>query len=290
MDEARKVKDEIDASTLLQLLVITYQEHAIEQINFARNSLLSSRDFTQELANVFVNVKTSYANFRSLYERERKKTLEKRKNGKEVLVLISANNKLYGDIIPKVNTLFVEQAKKQTADIVVIGRRGRSMIEQMRLGKPYQYFDIRDDHFTLDTLKPAIAYLYPYEKVTVFYGKFLNILSQDAVASNISGDLPPEQQQQPTEARETFIFEPSLEAVLSFFEGQIFSVLFNQTLREAQMARYASRIKAMESARNNLEGNLTRLTQEQRRLTAMKQNKKQLQLLAGKALWGTGAH
>lgn len=285
MDQARKVKDEIGANSLLQLLVVTYQEHAIEQINFARSSVLTSREFASELSEVFINVRTSYESFiQNLLERDKKQKNVEKKNGKEALVLISSNNKLYGDIIPKINSLFIEQARASDADIIIIGRRGREFIEQAHITKPYQYFDVPDDHFSFEMLKPAISYLLPYKKTTLFHGKFLNILSQDAVLSNISGDLPQEKKSQ--EEKQDFLFEPSLEAVLSFFETQILAVLFNQTMHEAQLARYASRIKAMETAHNNLEDQFEKLRQKQRRFKAMQTNKKQLQLIAGKNLWG----
>src|SRR5258708_72910 len=187
MDQARKVKDEIGANTLLELLVQTYQEHAIEQINFARSSVLTAREFAQQLEEVFFNVKTSYESFlKTLLERDKKKLASDHKNGKEAIVLISANNKLYGDIIPQIDNMFLEQIKKSRSDIVIIGRRGREFIEQMKVTNPYEYFDVPDDHFTLYTLKPVIFYLFPYKKVTVFHGRFINILTQDAIGSIIA--------------------------------------------------------------------------------------------------------
>lgn len=290
MDQGKKVKDEIGANGLLQMLVQTYQEHAIEQINFARSSVLTSREFAQQLQEVFVNVKTSYASFiQTILERDKKKNFGENKNGKEALVLITSNNKLYGDIIPKIDELFLNNLQKSKADIVLIGRRGKDFLEQMGVDRAYQYFDVPDDHFTIELLKPVITYLLPYNKVTVFHGQFINILSQDAISDNVSGDTLGEEQKKPTQEKQDFLFEPSLEAVLAFFENQIFSVLFNQSMHEAQLARYASRIKAMETAHNNLEERLKVLKQQARRLRAMQINKKQLQLLAGKSLWGSGA-
>jgi len=72
---------------------------------------------------------------------------------------------------------------------------------------------------------------------------------------------------------------------MEFFESQILSMLLNQTVSEGKLARFASRIKAMEFAQNNIEKKLSILSYRERRLRSMGMNKKQLQLFAGRSLW-----
>ena len=83
MDKKNKLKEEIETSGILQMLMQAYQEHAIEQINFSRNSVLTSRQFSDELAEVFYNVKTSYENFLT--------TLLKKGKGKQICLLTVVN-------------------------------------------------------------------------------------------------------------------------------------------------------------------------------------------------------
>ena len=115
------------------------------------------------------------------------------------------------------------------------------------------------------------------------YGKFNNIITQEPTSGSLTGDMPKEQVKQ---GETNFIFEPSVENIMEFFESQIFSMLLDQTISEGKLARFASRIKAMESAQNNLQKQLDILASKQRRLRGMEINKKQIQLFAGQSLWG----
>jgi len=44
------------------------------------------------------------------------------------------------------------------------------------------------------------------------------------------------------------MFEPSLEEVMRFFEHEIFGSLFDQTMRESQLSKFAARVVAMDRA------------------------------------------
>ena len=130
MEQPAKLKEEITVSNNLKLLTKAYQEHAIEQINFARYSVLASRDFVEQLEAVFYNVKASYRKALLTGKLKGKKmTKNLNKNGKEAIVLLTANTKLYGDIIPKVNRSFLETAKVSSADMIIIGKQGKNFID-----------------------------------------------------------------------------------------------------------------------------------------------------------------
>lgn len=286
MEQRRKIKEEIMMGTNLRMLTRTYQEHAIEQINFARYSVIASREFSDELEEVFINVKTSYrrALQRLLAGKKSDKTTLpiRQKNGKEILVLITANNKLYGEIITKICKLFYQEARYSNADIAIVGKQGKNYIEGTGLQKKFQFFDVPDSNVTDVELNPILTTLLEYDKVTVFHGKYNNMVSQEAVEAYVSGDIPEKEQ---IDSKEDFLFEPTVDNILEFFEKQIFSLLLNQTIQEAQLARFASRIKAMELAQQNMGRWLDELAQRERRLKNALINKKQLELFAGRSLW-----
>ena len=83
-----------------------------------------------------------------------------------------------------------------------------------------------------------------------------------------------------------FLFEPSIEYVVDFFENQIFSIILSQTVSEAQLARFGSRIQAMETAQNNMQKLIEKIARRQKAVKALEINKKQLELFAGRRLWG----
>jgi ATP synthase F1 gamma subunit len=286
MQAQRKIIDEIGVNRQLKMLTQAYQEHAIVQINLARFSVLSSREFMDELSEIFFNVKNSYEIYlKSLSGSEKQRHKDRiRKNGREVLILLSSNGKFYGDLVNKVCRLFAEQVKTTDADILIVGNEGRKFYAGTGIQKPYTYLDLPDTTITLEMLKPLIQAIIGYQKATVFYGKFANIIDQTAVQTSLSGELP-QSAKTSDKAKQDFLFEPDLEKVMEFFESQILSMLLNQTVSEGKLARFASRIKAMEFAQNNIEKKLSVLSYRERRLRSMGMNKKQLQLFAGRSLW-----
>jgi len=84
-----------------------------------------------------------------------------------------------------------------------------------------------------------------------------------------------------------FLFEPSLEKILAFFETQIFTSMFKQTVHESHLSLFASRINAMESALQNITSQLIILGSEKRRTKKLMDNKKQLERVAGRLLWAS---
>lgn len=294
MGKHTELTKDINVNEQFKMLTRSYQEQAIGQINFARYSVLSSRQFATELDEIFFNVKTSYKN--SLLKKSRLKGGSQEQNKtqiglpnikkgkKEVFVLITANTKLYGDIILKTCQLFAERAKESEADLIIIGKRGKDYIVEHGIKKQYTYFQVPDTNITIDLLKQITTALLAYDKVRVFYGKFNNIVSQVPAEGYLTGYLPDNEQGK--KDRENFLFEPSIEEILIFFESQIFSILLNQTMQEGQLARFASRIKAMEQAQINIQKQFERLSRLEKRLKNMEMNKKQLEILAGRSLWG----
>ncbi len=77
-----------------------------------------------------------------------------------------------------------------------------------------------------------------------------------------------------------YFFEPSLRKILEFFETSVFTSLFTQTVHEAELARLASRIKAMEEALGNIEKTEGQLNAEMRRIDKALQNKRQLDTIS----------
>lgn len=313
MAQQKQLREDIAINKDFKLLTRSYQEHAIGQINFARYSVIGSREFAQDLEEIFTNVKIAYKS--KIIKKDLKNIVKK--NGKDVWILITANNKLYGDLILKICQLFAGHVKMSSAnkvDLVIIGKQGKNFIDLMNLKRPYKYYEVPDLNVTVEYLKEICANFLYYENVIVYYGKYNNLISQTPIISSIAGDMEeyPDQQKdaaKPNDNRpvagikqqfaekpisnasivdikkKNYIFEPKIEDILVFFEKQILSILLNQTIQEAQLARFASRINAMEIAQNNIQTQLTKLKRKEKMFKNMEMNKKQLELLSGRTLW-----
>ncbi|MGI8419440.1 MAG: F0F1 ATP synthase subunit gamma [Candidatus Levyibacteriota bacterium] len=290
MPQRKILIEELEALNSLKDLAESYEEIAVVRMQKIKESVLKTRKFLESISDVFVDLKSSYGReVQELLEKMKKgdthilPTLQK--NGKNLIVYLSANGRLYGAVTQKTYKLFITAAKKSDqnkTDIVIIGHAGKEMYENSGTNKPFTYFDIPDTTVDIDHIKKLMQKFLQYEEVSVFYGKFGNVVQQTPIQTSISGgdifetEIP---MQVPREDR--FIFEPTLEKILHFFETQIMANLFSQTLLENQLARHASRVSAMEVALVNIEEESKKLHQQQVQMKHLAQNKKQLETISG---------
>jgi ATP synthase F1 gamma subunit len=294
MAQRKIVIEELEALNSLKELAESYEEIAVVRMQKIKESVLKTRRFLASISDVYVDLKTSYG-------REVKELLEKmkkgdkrilptlQKNGKSLLVYLSSNGRLYGSVTQKTYKLFIEEVKKEhipAVDIVIIGKAGKEMFDNSGIKKPYEYFEIPDTTVEIDHIIKLMQKFLQYEQVNVFYGKFGNVVKQTPIETSISGEDIFETETPVDIPREDrFIFEPTLEKILHFFETQIMANLFSQTLLENQLARHASRVSAMEEALVNIEEESKKLHQEQTKIKHLMQNKKQLETMGGLLLW-----
>lgn len=290
MPQRKIVLEELEALNSIKDLAESYEEIAVVRMQKIKDSVLKTREFLASLSDVYVDLKSSYG-------REVKELLEKmkkgdkhilptlQKNGKTLLVYLSSNGRLYGAVTQKTYRLFIDavkDSKDKPVDIVIIGHAGKEMYENSGVGKPFEFFDIPDTTVDITHIKQLMAKFLQYEQVSVFYGKFGNVVKQTPIESSISGQDIFETETPMQVAREDrFIFEPDLEKILHFFETQIMANLFSQTLLENQLARHASRVSAMEEALVHIEEETKKLHAEQVRIKHLMQNKKQLETVSG---------
>jgi ATP synthase F1 gamma subunit len=284
-----KITTELELVGTLKMLAEAYEEVSVLKMQKVRGSVLATREFLDGLGGIFVDVKKNYG---QKIERmiDRKKmaphaTFSTRShNGKTLIVFLSANSKFYGDIVRRVFEVFLADVKKKDADILIIGKSGKEMMDQSGFKKEYNYLELGDTQVGLEDLRPIIEKLVEYEKVDVYYGRFSNMVNQLPTIANVSGQgiLESQAEVKVEEVKETvtpYAFEPSVEKILDFFESQVFISLFKQTVNESELARLASRIRAMEEALGNIERLEPKIKREGRIMNKAMQNKKQIEVM-----------
>lgn len=283
------LENEIENLIGLSDMVLAYEEIAASRIKNSRSTVLNNRIFMSEIREIFEEVISSYRKqVEALMKTKKIKNSDEfsfiNKNGKTLYLLISANTGLYGGLIKRTFDLFIENSKNMTSDKAIIGKLGLSMWEQTKIKEKYYYFDFPDQSVDSKILKEILNFLISYEKVVVFYGQFQNLIKQDATFSDISGNTRSEKA--PTRGVVKYFFEPSLGKILEFFEKQIFASIFEQTVRESQLAKIASRLTTLDNASENISKKLLLLTSQENRSMHHEQNKKQLETFASRILWG----
>ena len=269
---------DIEYSESLKIVMETYQEIAASRMQHVRTSVISSRDFLLSINIVFQQVKSSYKT-----NNLPKKNFIKY-NGKTIFILISANTGLYGDIIARTFDLFAKEIRKEQGDIAIIGRVGLKQFQEAFPKRNFMYFELSDDKIDLETLKKIIPHLIQYEKVLVFYQQFQNIISSQPIITSVSGDILPMDK---IDSGIKYVFEPSLDKVMEFFEQQISGSIFEQTVYESQLAKFSSRMVALDKATENIQKNLKQIMLQKERIKHQAINKEQNQRLASMRLWTT---
>lgn len=295
MQSKQIITNEFNTLATLKTLAQAYEQISVMRIQRVRGSVLTTRDFLIGLADIYKDVKRSYkAEVDRLTKQHKnaKITLSgMNKNGKTVSVLLSSNNKLYGDIVARVFNLFIQDQKGTPTDVAVIGRVGKNMYELKNPGRNFTYFELPDQNASLTDIAPIFRFIVQYEKILVYYGRFVNIISQEPAVSEVSGeesliDQPLEKEEE--QEKTPFFFEPSLTEILGFFENQVFASILKQVVDESELSRLASRIKSMEDSLSSIEKEETQLNKLYLRSMRASEGSKQLQRLSGIALWQKG--
>jgi len=273
----RRGKAEVVELSNLKSMVRVTGEIASGRMQKARDGVLYRREYLDELREVFSQVHRSFLQEHGQDEQataSRFTTLSH--NGKTVAVFISANTRLYGDLLTRTFERFWEDVSTSGAEITVVGRVGVQMVKAKDSQRPLTVFELVNETITPEEMKRLVAHLVPYEEIHVFYGKYINPVRQEAEQFTISSELSMKEEEQQATPVVEYIYEPTLEAVLSFFEAQIFNTLFDQTVVEATLAKYAARFAAMDRAEQQID---KRLKETEKRLRLFKHreaNKKQL--------------
>lgn len=285
----RILDGEINNLVGLSNMIQAYEEIAAGRIMHSRQSVLSNREYIDELNVIFQEVISSYKKEAELLLKNKKhKNADDlsfiNKNGRTLLLLVSANTGLYGSLVKRTFDLFAQSQDSSVSDRAIVGKLGLSMWQNTRRKEKYFYFDFPDQNVDDESLKKILDFIVGYEKIIIFYGRFQNLVNQEATASDISGNTLPSETNKTQNIK--YLFEPSLGKILEFFEKQIFASIFEQTMRESQLAKIASRLTTLDQASVNISKKLSIFTEEKGRTLHRQQNKKQLETFSSRVLWG----
>ena len=271
-------------------MVATYEEIAVMRIQRIRKSVLATRTFYQKLSKVFADVRMSRQREVVRYLTKKKKGAQKKgeESVKEVKVLLSAQERFSGGLTRAVVRQLINSLIDRPTDIIVIGDAGRDLLVELRPELKFDYYDLPDFKSPAGALLPIVTTLQKYEKITLYYGRFVNLVDQIPAMTRLfeeigwhgSGTIL-----RGGKHELYYLFEPELSEVVDYFNQQIFAMLFKQTVDESRLAQLGSRITAMEQATNKIDEKLKRLALQQRREYKKVNNDKQRQRMSGLALW-----
>lgn len=170
-------------------------------------------------------------------------------NGKTILILISAEAGLSGDLDQRLIETMQEHYRPDTTDIIVLGSHGANLLTQR--GIPFiRFFQVPESDEYID-VSPVIEAVLPYARTIVYYEEYVslgvqNIKSIDLISSVKSMS---EGVDEDVITPEDTIFEPSLDEIADEMEGTMMTLALSQTILESSLAQAASRFNAMAVAK-----------------------------------------
>lgn len=278
MPVLRKIKENLKTLSTIETITKNYQEIANLKMNKIRQRVLNNREFIEELFRVYTLAKRSIKK----WEARKKEKLFIKGQKKRVIVFLSSNERFYGTLILDIWREILNYLTEKEADLVVVGKIGKYLAERSGFGHKMFYFELNDDNPEKERIKEIIQFVKNYEEIIIFHGKFQTILSQKIVQTNISGEVGSERELAKVKS---YLFEPSPEAILEFFETELISAFFNQAIFEHQLSRYAARTVAMYQASQKIKERKRELEKESKKIKCQLFNKKQIELFSGVQLW-----
>lgn len=274
---------QIDDLTILSSLANAYAEISSGRMKKTRDSVVLARDFITEIQAIFKDLQESYrSEFLKLARKKGYKKGEKltflSHNGRKVAVFLSTNVGFYGNITQRVFQSFSNEFEKENLEATVVGKLGLAMFLQAFPGKSYTYFEFPDYGDDKNVMGELIKHLVNYDEIRIYYGKFRSIINQypDKVVITSETDIGEKSDVKHTK----YLFEPSLEEIIMFFETEMFSSLFEHVMSESQLAKLASRMLAMDQAGERIKESLAVARTDYTRLVHYMNNKKQLEYLS----------
>lgn len=227
-------------------LTSAFESLSSMKIMQTKRKVLISNEFFNEVWNIYKQIRVD-ATFNFGREEEEKH------NGRELLVLITAEMGLTGDIDQRLINTFRKYYDPSKHDILVIGHHGATQLDA--LGIEYQqFFDLpKKDYINVD---PLIAVTKPYSSSRVFYQDYVSMSEQAIKSMDMSEAISAMGKivdlamvSDDVISEKNYIFEPDAYAVTSYIETAILRLMLTQFIFDSRLAQYASRFKAMTAAK-----------------------------------------
>lgn len=202
-------------------------------------------------------------------------------NGRNVLVLISAEAGLSGDLDMRMIESMQSDYDPANTDIVVLGSHGASQLSQR--GIPYiKFFQLPETDQYIN-VNPVIDIVRPYEKITVYYEEYLSLGEQEVRSINLVTSIQTmsEAADEDIMTADDTIFEPSLDEIADEMEASMMSLALSQVILQSGLAQAASRFNAMTVAEDRAGELLRDYTMEFHRAKRSESDRRLREVLVG---------
>lgn len=252
MSSIKQINKLIADGQSLELIAQSLGEIAAVRLSRIKSGVERNRNFFAEITQIYVMVK--------LIARERGIIVPS--NGKTISVLLSSNSQFSGKINTQLAQYFAKNTSQFSTDRIVVGKTGVAKLQNISPQLTFKSMIFKEDLPSYDELKSLADAVKSYKKVLLHYIKLETMLSQKPAVVDITAGA---EGIKANVKQLSYIFEPEIKMVLSFFDTQINILLLEQALLESELSRVANRLISMSQAQDRAESFLA----EQKTLLAV---------------------
>lgn len=246
MRRAVQIAEDLTQVETIHSLTGVFENIASMRIGRIKDQVLSSNKFFLELWQL-------YTQLRFKTDSDILKNLAARRSiNKTVLILITSEGGLSGDIDQRIIDAMRKDYDAKMHDLIVIGYHGVTLLADQKI-QPMTYFRLPTSDAPVE-VTPVVTAIAAYQHAEIYYQKFVSLAKQrvDKIALQSAirslGEQHAENQEVITP--EEFLFEPSIDEVVVYLERVMMEIALGQTILDSRLSQLAARFNAMRQAQD----------------------------------------
>lgn len=241
-----EILEEEKAMRTIVGLTSAFESLSSMKITQTKGRVLISNEFFREVWNIYKQIRVD-AMF-NFGRGETEKPIDK-----EVMILITANGGLTGDIDQRLIRKFKEHYDAEKNEVIVIGHHGVLQLEQSHI-KYNQFFELPKKDFI--NVEPLMKLIRRYRAARVYYADYISLSKQEVKDLDLGevvnsmgkiADIETVADDKITE--KNYIFEPDAYTVVMHLESSMLRLMLAQFIYDSRLAQTASRFRAMTAAK-----------------------------------------
>lgn len=247
MRRAIAIQEDLDQIHVIEDLTGVFESVASIKIARLRNRVVASKEFFAEL----------WQTYRGLRVDPKEQLLRKSRktNGRSVLVAVTTEGKLSGEIGNKVlEDVVAAYHENKNLDVIVLGSYGATQLRERDI-KVTHMFPLPENDVQFSVAE-IITSLHEYQQISVFYQMYESLRIQRvgrieliSAVHELSDEVDDDKEVEIVSSHD-YIFEPGAAEIATYLESLMMGVALTQVLMESKLAQFASRFNAMNAAKH----------------------------------------
>lgn len=265
MASMRDIKRRRESVSSTQQITKAMKLVSTVKLQRAKGKALKSKYYFKAMYNTVTKLLSESGNVDTPY-------VEKGKSDRKAVLVITSNRGLAGGYNSNIAKLVTNgDFDKEKTDVYIIGRKGKELLERKGFNMKADYSDLADGFEYADAIKLCNVLLHEFEtgnigEIYIAYTNFKNTVSHEPTLLKllpiIPGEIDNKDDDDDEETKNLLLmnFEIPDEEALQYIVPKYLTSLIYGALVEAVASENGARMQAMDSATNNAEEMIGKLT------------------------------